>query len=161
MSSYPIQEGQRRAPRFPSRAVELTEWRGLLLKRLRGALANPSQPAAVAMKSAVLDASCRDHRGAGGEDDVSDPKVRLTARDSRVVRPERIQPDQPIHDSNPIRPLRPAAQGLVHDVGSLGLLPARLQNKPAAVAPAQRLRPLQTFYVVLVCPASIYACVAL
>src|SRR6185437_16660667 len=104
MSSYPIQEGQRRAPRFPSRAVELTEWRGLLLKRVQGALSNPSQPAAVAVNSAVPDAFCRGHHGAGGEDDVSDPKVRLTARDSRVVRTERIQPDQQIHDSNPIRP---------------------------------------------------------
>jgi hypothetical protein len=157
MNSYPIPEGQPRALRFPLKAVERAqqqespgqsgqkEW-----------LLNPSEMAMVAVQSAAPDVSVPVHHGADGADAVSHPRVRLTARNSRAT-----QPQQPARGANPIQCSCCEAQALLHDAESAGSIPARLQNKPAAVARAQWPPPLQTFYVVSACPASIYACLAL
>jgi hypothetical protein len=115
----------------------------------------PSQMAPVAVQSAVPDASCRGHRVADGADAVFDPKVGLTGRYSL------IQAEQTARDSDPLLLPRRVAQEVFHDAGFVGSIPARPQNKPAARALARRPLPLQTFYVVSVCLASIYACVAL
>src|SRR5579872_341941 len=156
MSSCQTREDQPQERQFPWKAVERGQrkespWEpAQKLRRL-----SPSW-APVAAHSADPDVFVHGHHGDVDAAGVSDPKARLRARNSRVIRPK-----QPTLDLNQVRPPPRAAQVFFHVAGAVGSLQARLQNKPAARAPARRRLPLQTFYVVSACLASIYACVAL
>ena len=113
--------------------------------------------AAAGAHFAAPDAFAHGHHGDGGVVDASGPKARLKGQYSHVIQAEPMA-----HDLNPVLlPARASAQQPFHDAEDAGPLPVRLQNKPAARALARRPLPLQTFYVVSACLASIYACVAL
>ncbi|HXF11922.1 MAG TPA: hypothetical protein VN517_02125 [Terriglobales bacterium] len=156
MSSYLIQEDQPQARQFPWKAVEREERKELPWQPAQKLRLLSPWWATVAAHSAAPDVFAHGHHGDGGVADASGPKARLKGQYSPVIQAEPMAPD-----SNPVQFPQQAAQQLFHDAEDAGPLPVRLQNKPAARALARRPLPLQTFYVVSACLASIYACVAL